>query len=1740
MPIDFGKLTDKIVKRVLDNLEGSNSEIKDAGEQVSETFVDGVEQGLDDAARRIEASSVKITKAFRDLAKKITNQKDIFNVSLGGKNITVDIDFSDINIDSDEIQKKINETFEKIKIGSGIEFDSKTAEKHFKDMLGLRIKYAAKLERLQNSSRQIKTPHARGVNAQEQLAVMAAIGDIEDSLRSVMSKGGSIHLPSVYFESVEVLRDRADLVELNTKREEVAAKKADTAQKTYAKKNKELERENELLKERNKLLGGDGTVSDMESTSKPKSSNKRKETTEVIAQENQEIEEQNRILEKNAKLSKNAYETPAREKPSEMGKWKKAKFYRYIKGPDGYEQSITDGRTDGNYYYHRNEATKHWTITDPVTGLAIKDGYSSYKNAQEDVYGDEMQERLSKATYDHRQYQQAIEAMREAQAKFNDTKAQEPASSDTEKQRRLAEEAAELVRRQAEEDAFNAELEEAVAAEMEAKLNTEKEVVQLTDNYGKSLDEVNNKLMQGVKLLNEQGQIIRLFHNSSEIFDEFDPAKAGSNQGQALGLGNYLALHQNGEFNDPVYGRYQTQWYANVQNPYKIREDKLTSEQASSVIDKFLADRAKGFKNHMLSKLLDGDVVEAMKDIAHESGVAVGDVFGHIGYDAIMDGAQINVFDSSKIHRANDAVLDIGADEFAKFRELREEAYQIRFEMSNAERQLRDLENEYTGQSIDSLSSDISMEEMIQGYGWRSNVTKMAHAYKEQTGKLPELESVSQESLGKMVENYEFSRQAIPEIQKSIAERQVKLNVLDQQIAAQKVIVDNLTREYLDGESHLAPEKVRKHKFTSSINDKTGKFRMRKTESSNLEAAENITPKSVEDGAPQTQAESQAFDKVGEAADKAAGKKKKFAKANKEVAASVGPSVSELETEADAIENVGEAAAKTNRTISEEARRSAESMSFSTRDYERLYDEMEAFAEQRKAENGYDLSRVTVNTDANGNPLGATIAYYKKATKETITETFKIDKAAQEAEDGVNRLVLSSRKATAGIADFEKATLQAINRQDQLIAQKNKTVSSLSAVLDPNSNRSLAGTDYEEETRNKIQAIKDEVAKLDRVDSAGERIILSEKDFLVIKRRIAELTQDARDFINSSKNAEYAPTQLESHSVSSGNKYRKDQLNAYINEWKSAGIYAGDLKTKVEELSQSVDNITKHEDLKKYLEGMKEARALAKLAAQDKKAEADRQKNLNSEYKEYMKLIRERNAIEKRMIGIDDEELLAPLRELYDKKDNEINSKYGSFLSREDVQKHFNLQDFTDPQDEAELEMEFARRKATKKKKLEEEAAAQKVVNEAYAEYKRLMNERSSKQMELVGLDPTKNKEQIATVTAQIDEIDAKLNATYGDLLANKVAQATLTLEDFLKYYDKWQHKIADKEAKAADKARNKEEAPYRNYGKTTANAIKRKQGDLQGSINTLGVTDKKTLGQIDDYNAKVKKVLDLREQFANNPKAAKDDETVKKFQKASYEAEQLRRNIKAIIDEEHKMAQMAEEQGFDPMPLSPEQMLNRKYIMEQYARATSNGRVEIKGWNADNTKLYYTVTDSKGAVQEMTKAIGQGTNTMYTYRTATKETGTLMEQIFKSVKVKAKELVSYVIGGGSVYKVIAMLRQGIQYIREIDIALTELKKVTDETEETYDKFLKTAAKTAEKVGSTIKDVVSSTADWARLGYSLKEATQFAETTQILMNVSEFTDVSQATDTLISAVQAFGYTADTSMDVVDLLNTIGK
>ena len=230
-----------------------------------------------------------------------------------------------------------------------------------------------------------------------------------------------------------------------------------------------------------------------------------------------------------------------------------------------------------------------------------------------------------------------------------------------------------------------------------------------------------------------------------------------------------------------------------------------------------------------------------------------------------------------------------------------------------------------------------------------------------------------------------------------------------------------------------------------------------------------------------------------------------------------------------------------------------------------------------------------------------------------------------------------------------------------------------------------------------------------------------------------------------------------------------------------------------------------------------------------------------------------------------------------------------------------------------------------------------------------------------------------------------------------------------------------------------------------------------------------------------------------------------------------------------------------EPLSEQAASVNNLKSTMLDYVQNTlKHADVENVRFNKTTQQLTYTQRINKDTVADMVVQYNAAENALFAYNKQERESLTGFPAFMKGMKAKIASIMQYIGSITSIYRVWGEIRRGIQYIREIDSALTELRKVTDETEKTYDRFLDTAAKTADKVGSTIKEVVSSTADWARIGYSLKDATTLAESTAVLLNVSEFKSIEDATSALTSTLQAFGYTASQSMNVVDVMNEVGK
>lgn len=116
-----------------------------------------------------------------------------------------------------------------------------------------------------------------------------------------------------------------------------------------------------------------------------------------------------------------------------------------------------------------------------------------------------------------------------------------------------------------------------------------------------------------------------------------------------------------------------------------------------------------------------------------------------------------------------------------------------------------------------------------------------------------------------------------------------------------------------------------------------------------------------------------------------------------------------------------------------------------------------------------------------------------------------------------------------------------------------------------------------------------------------------------------------------------------------------------------------------------------------------------------------------------------------------------------------------------------------------------------------------------------------------------------------------------------------------------------------------------------------------------------------------------------------------------------------------------------------------------------------------------------------------------------------------------------------------------LENVREIDKAMTELKKVTDLSAGSYDKLQKKAATMAQNVGASVADAINATADFARLGYDPNEALKLSEAALVYKNVGDgIEDISEASESLISTMKAFGIEAANSMEIVDKFNKIGN
>ena len=127
-----------------------------------------------------------------------------------------------------------------------------------------------------------------------------------------------------------------------------------------------------------------------------------------------------------------------------------------------------------------------------------------------------------------------------------------------------------------------------------------------------------------------------------------------------------------------------------------------------------------------------------------------------------------------------------------------------------------------------------------------------------------------------------------------------------------------------------------------------------------------------------------------------------------------------------------------------------------------------------------------------------------------------------------------------------------------------------------------------------------------------------------------------------------------------------------------------------------------------------------------------------------------------------------------------------------------------------------------------------------------------------------------------------------------------------------------------------------------------------------------------------------------------------------------------------------------------------------------------------------------------------------------------------------------------SVMGVRNQIKKMIDHVKELDLAMTELKKVTNETDAEYERFLTRATKRAKELGATLVDTVAATSTFSRLGYDLEEAEELADAAIVMKNVADgIDDIEESSNMIVSAMKAYNIEASDAISITNKFNEIG-
>lgn len=408
--------------------------------------------------------------------------------------------------------------------------------------------------------------------------------------------------------------------------------------------------------------------------------------------------------------------------------------------------------------------------------------------------------------------------------------------------------------------------------------------------------------------------------------------------------------------------------------------------------------------------------------------------------------------------------------------------------------------------------------------------------------------------------------------------------------------------------------------------------------------------------------------------------------------------------------------------------------------------------------------------------------------------------------------------------------------------------------------------------------------------------------------------------------------------------------------------------------------------------------------------------------------------------------------------------------------------------------------------KLSDTASIQKS-KQVYDDLVSTIRELNKLELSQAKLDPNLNSEEFAEMSQQIDIVQKKYEKLLNEFWSSDVNKNIFSIEDL---------QLLDEEFTKASKSVELLKAKIRDLNNVKSDKIKigLDTGSYALQVDTITSKFQKWGLSEEDVKSKTK---ELTKALAKMNAATNAEERIAAEKEYKLALEKTNNELKSLLLNSASRSERSN-------------LSNKiKSWLEKNTKASKNAKKELLG--------YIATLDSVDDIG--VPALKNIKNKFDELEIKERNAGRLGKSFADTFKQGVAKFTEWGIASNSVMAVWNKAKDAVQAVYDIDTAMTNLYKVTDETAERYDRFIDSACDGAKELGRSVSSLIEQTATWSKLGYSLDDSEKLAKVSSIYANVAEVDDETAVSD-LVTAMKAYKLQTEDAIKIADKLNALGN